>query len=136
MMKFLARFLRRFRRLSALEISLLDHVEKMLREAERSLFRSQISVAQFDREWRSVVFSYPEPPPSIDRFAGAPLLKLAILNAKGKVSGFTVIATVTLAHGVLRSIDYNVVPWSHPEAVEINGKMLVTLDPPSSDLPA
>lgn len=136
MMNFLARFLRCFRRLSALETSLLGYVEKMLPEADRPLFRSQIGAARFDRDWRSVVFFFPEAPPAIGRFAGAPLLKLATLNAKGRMSGFTVIATVTLAHGILHSIDYNVVPWTHPEAVEINGKMLVSFDPSSSDLPA
>src|SRR5690606_31670966 len=120
----LSRFLARFSRPTALESGVLEKTCSLLDEPEGRIFRLQVQLATFRRHpsGRIVEFRFRKRPPSIRRLADRQDIHCVELAARGSVSGFSTMATVRLAKGVIRSLEFDMIPWAAHEPLEIEGR--------------
>ena len=120
-MNCLSRLLKRLSRPTPLESGVLEKTCAMLGEPENRILRLQIQLAVFQRHplGRSVEFRYRERPPAIRRLANCQSIHRAVLALRGSISGFSTVATVRLAKGVLSSLDFDPIPWTADESLEI-----------------
>ena len=121
-----------FGRLSRTEASILEFVAQRLPQAEQLAFRSQVKAAQLQKNFQTILFTYPKPQTAIAPFADTLFAKLAVVTVKGRASGFTLEATVSLSRGVLHSLDFNLMPWSDYEDLDIHAE-LAPFDTPLFD---
>jgi hypothetical protein len=123
-MNFLSRFLTCFSRPTSLESEVLGEIAAMLGEAEGRVFQLQVRLALFQRHppGRNVEFRYRTRPPAIQRLANCQNIHRAVLVVRGSVSGFSTLATVRLAKGVLCSLDFDPIPWVAHEPLEIEAR--------------
>lgn len=128
---FLARLLSRFSRPTPLESGVLEKVCAMLDEPEGRILRLQIQLAAIRRHSseRTVEFQYRKRPPSIRRLANCQDIHRAVLTVRGRVSGFSTVATVRLAKGVLSSLDFDSMPWAAHEPLEIESQFADLVEP-------
>lgn len=130
-MNFLSRFLARFSRPTPLESGVLEKIAAMLDEAEGRVFQLQVRLAVFQRHpsGRSVEFRYRERPPTIRRLANCQSIHRTVLVVRGSVSGFSTVATVRLAKGVLCSLDFDSISWVAHEPLEIEANFTDLVEP-------
>jgi hypothetical protein len=130
-MKFLSRFLARFSRPTPLELGVLEKIAAMLGEDEGRTFRLQVRLAVVRRHpsGRNVEFRYRERPTTIQRLANSQNIHRAVLVVRGSVSGFSTVATVRLAKGVLCSLEFDSIPWAASEPLKIEAKFTDLLEP-------
>lgn len=127
---FLFRCLARFSRPTQLESGVLEKTCSMLDEPEGRILRLQVQLATFHRHLsgRTIEFRYRKRPPSIWRLANRQDIHRAVLTVRGRVSGFSTVATVRLAKGVLSSLEFDLIPWTAHEPLEIEGKFADLVD--------
>jgi hypothetical protein len=123
---FLSRFFERFSRPTPLETGVLEKTCAMLDEIEGRLLRLQVQLAVFQRHpsGHIVEFHYRKWPPEIPRLATCQSIHCAVLAVRGSVSGFSTVATVRLTKGVLRSLEFDTIPWAAHEPLEIEGRFM------------
>lgn len=123
-MNFLSRLLARFSRPTRMESGVLEKTCAIMDESEGRILRLQVQLAVLQRHpSRHIVeFRYRERPPAIPRLANCQNIHRAVLTVRGNVSGFSTLATVRLANGVLCSLEFDPIPWAAHEPLEIEGR--------------
>lgn len=120
-MNLYTRIFDRLRRMTPLESAILRELETSLPADEGSTLALQIRTARIRRlcGGRSLDFSFRRPVQPIERLTNEPSAVLAVATVKGKVSGFRTIASIRLAAGTLAVIDFDSIPWTGHEPLEV-----------------